>query len=245
MMEDGDHTGVDSEEEPLEHIIEHEKSAAGILCLLKTCHGNEAANLLLTKDVLGIVATLGKVDDDNLSRLLSEYLGIETMLAVVCKTYDGVKALETYGNDGSVSKSSGLHGLGTSIGRHLDGHFQVICLENMRPFHGEFVAEDPQMQLDLFKPRLYCKYIYIYFLYGFIKLFVASVADRMCRFGAVDLICVDAVSALTPRAEIEMGLQACLMSQAPCKMSGNASKAGCTRIFLNQIRHKVILINKV
>ncbi|XP_028061995.1 protein DEFECTIVE IN MERISTEM SILENCING 3-like isoform X13 [Camellia sinensis] len=155
MMEDGDHTGVDSEEEPLEHIIEHEKSAAGILCLLKTCHGNEAANLLLTKDVLGIVATLGKVDDDNLSRLLSEYLGIETMLAVVCKTYDGVKALETYGNDGSVSKSSGLHGLGTSIGRHLDGHFQVICLENMRPFHGEFVAEDPQMQLDLFKPRLY------------------------------------------------------------------------------------------
>ncbi|GMQ02491.1 hypothetical protein CsSME_00048694 [Camellia sinensis var. sinensis] len=191
MMEDGDHTGVDSEEEPLEHIIEHEKSAAGILCLLKTCHGNEAANLLLTKDVLGIVATLGKVDDDNLSRLLSEYLGIETMLAVVCKTYDGVKALETYGNDGSVSKSSGLHGLGTSIGRHLDGHFQVICLENM-------------------------------------------------RFGAVDLICVDAVSALTPRAEIEMGLQACLMSQALCKMSGNASKAGCTRIFLNQIRHKQV-----
>ncbi|XP_028099281.1 protein DEFECTIVE IN MERISTEM SILENCING 3-like [Camellia sinensis] len=132
MMEDGDHTGVDSEEQPLEHIIGHEKSATGILCLLKTCHGNEASNLLLTKDVLGIVATLGKVDDDNLSRLLSEYLGIETMLAVVCKTYDGVKALETYENDGSVSKSSGLHGLGPSIGRHLDGRFQVICLENLR-----------------------------------------------------------------------------------------------------------------
>ncbi|KAL7171382.1 hypothetical protein ACSBR2_036102 [Camellia fascicularis] len=102
-----------------------------------------------------------------------------------------------------LSKSSGLHGLGTSIGRHLDGHFHAICLENLRS-------------------------------------------------GAVDLICVDSVSALTPRAEIEgeigmqqMGLQACLMSQALHKMSGNASKAGCTRIFLNQIRHKVILINKV
>ncbi|GMP24877.1 hypothetical protein CsSME_00001995 [Camellia sinensis var. sinensis] len=156
MMEDEDHTGVDSEEEPLEHIIGHEKSAAGILCLLKTRHGNEASNLLLTKDVLGIVATLGKVDDDNLSSYfdMDMYLGIETMLAVVCKTYDGVKALETYENDGSVSKSSGLHGLGTSIGRHLDGRFQVICLENLRQFHGEFVAEDPQMQLDLFKPRL-------------------------------------------------------------------------------------------
>ncbi|KAL5977091.1 hypothetical protein ACLOJK_021433 [Asimina triloba] len=71
-------------------------------------------------------------------------------------------------------------------------------------------------------------------------------ADRMCRSGAIDLICVDSVSALTPRAEIEgeigmqqIGLQARLMSQALRKMSGNASKAGCTLIFLNQIRYKI------
>ncbi|KAK4398711.1 DNA repair protein recA1, chloroplastic [Sesamum angolense] len=64
--------------------------------------------------------------------------------------------------------------------------------------------------------------------------------------GAVDLICIDSVSALTPRAEIEgeigmqqMGLQARLMSQALRKMSGNASKAGCTLVFLNQIRYKI------
>ncbi|KAK9674564.1 hypothetical protein RND81_12G241100 [Saponaria officinalis] len=73
-----------------------------------------------------------------------------------------------------------------------------------------------------------------------------EIADRMCRSGAIDLICIDSVSALTPRAEIEgeigmqqMGLQARLMSQALRKMSGNASKAGCTLIFLNQIRHKI------
>ncbi|KAH7673762.1 ATP diphosphatase protein [Dioscorea alata] len=73
-----------------------------------------------------------------------------------------------------------------------------------------------------------------------------EVADRMCRSGAIDLICVDSVSALTPRAEIEgeigmqqIGLQARLMSQALRKMSGNASKAGCTLIFLNQIRYKI------
>uniref|UniRef100_A0A804M0V4 RecA family profile 2 domain-containing protein n=1 Tax=Zea mays TaxID=4577 RepID=A0A804M0V4_MAIZE len=72
------------------------------------------------------------------------------------------------------------------------------------------------------------------------------VADRMCRSGAIDLICIDSVSALTPRAEIEgeigmqqMGLQARLMSQALRKMSGNASKAGCTLMFLNQIRYKI------
>ncbi|KAI3456720.1 hypothetical protein Pfo_013383 [Paulownia fortunei] len=73
-----------------------------------------------------------------------------------------------------------------------------------------------------------------------------EIADRICRSGAVDLICIDSVSALTPRAEIEgeigmqqMGLQARLMSQALRKMSGNASKAGCTLIFLNQIRYKI------
>ncbi|XP_066165095.1 DNA repair protein recA homolog 1, chloroplastic isoform X2 [Oryza sativa Japonica Group] len=72
-----------------------------------------------------------------------------------------------------------------------------------------------------------------------------EIADRMCRSGAIDLICIDSVSALTPRAEIEgeigmqqMGLQARLMSQALRKMSGNASKAGCTLMFLNQIRYK-------
>eukprot|EP00268_Persea_americana_P050574 TRINITY_DN5508_c0_g1_i3.p1 TRINITY_DN5508_c0_g1~~TRINITY_DN5508_c0_g1_i3.p1 ORF type:complete len:277 (+),score=48.88 TRINITY_DN5508_c0_g1_i3:352-1182(+) len=77
-----------------------------------------------------------------------------------------------------------------------------------------------------------------------------EIADRMCRSGAIDLICVDSVSALTPRAEIEgeigmqqMGLQARLMSQALRKMSGNASKAGCTLIFLNQIRYKVSLLS--
>ncbi|CAN6287443.1 unnamed protein product [Urochloa humidicola] len=73
-----------------------------------------------------------------------------------------------------------------------------------------------------------------------------EIADRMCRSGAIDLICIDSVSALTPRAEIEgeigmqqMGLQARLMSQALRKMSGNASKAGCTLMFLNQIRYKI------
>ncbi|KAK6926015.1 hypothetical protein RJ641_007734 [Dillenia turbinata] len=78
----------------VEQILRHEKSAAGILCQLKIRHGSQASHLQLTKDVLGIVATLGKTDDDNLGWLFSEYLGMEKMLAVVCRTYEGVKALE-------------------------------------------------------------------------------------------------------------------------------------------------------
>lgn len=65
-------------------------------------------------------------------RLLSEYLGVQTMLAIVCKTYEGTKALETYNQDGCLDKTSGLHGLGASIGRALDGRFLVICLESLR-----------------------------------------------------------------------------------------------------------------
>ncbi|KAJ8536891.1 hypothetical protein K7X08_035292 [Anisodus acutangulus] len=142
-----------NEEEIIEQILRHDKSAAGICFQLKTNHETQISHLPSMKDVMGIVALLGKVDDDNLSRLLSDYLGLETMLAVVCKTHDGLKALETYDKEGFINKSSGLHGLGASIGRALDDRFLVICLGNLRPYAGEFIADDPQRRLDLMKPR--------------------------------------------------------------------------------------------
>ncbi|XP_065846944.1 protein DEFECTIVE IN MERISTEM SILENCING 3-like [Euphorbia lathyris] len=135
-------------------IVKHETSAAGIPCQLTTHHGTHAPQLAFTNDVLGIVATLGKVDDDNLSRLLSEYLGVETMLGIVCKTYEGVKALETYDKEGHINSDSGIRVFGTTIGRTLDGRFLVICLENLRPYCGEFVDDDPQRRLDLLQPKL-------------------------------------------------------------------------------------------
>ncbi|XP_048140849.1 protein DEFECTIVE IN MERISTEM SILENCING 3 isoform X1 [Rhodamnia argentea] len=141
------------EEETTEQILKHDKSAAGIWCQLINSHGNEAPNLALSKDIIGIVATLGKVADENLSRLLSEYLGAETMLTIVCKTREGIKALETYNRDGSIDKCAGLHGLSSSIGRILNGRFLLICLEELRPYVGDFVADDGQRRLDLFKPR--------------------------------------------------------------------------------------------
>ncbi|CAA3006645.1 Hypothetical predicted protein [Olea europaea subsp. europaea] len=62
--ENENHVHVKSEEETIEHILRHEKSAAAILCQLKTQHVDQVSNLHWTKDVVGIVATLGKVDDD-------------------------------------------------------------------------------------------------------------------------------------------------------------------------------------
>ncbi|KAK8658376.1 hypothetical protein V6N13_036583 [Hibiscus sabdariffa] len=153
-IENKDQSHLQSEHEITEQILRHEKSAAGILCQLKTHHGPQASHLSLTKDIMGAVATLGKVDDENLSRLFSEYLGVQTMLAIVCKTFEGVKALETFNKDGCIDKTSGLHGIAASIGRSLDGRFIVICLESLRPYAGDFVADDPQRRLDLLKPRL-------------------------------------------------------------------------------------------
>lgn len=61
---------VQSEEETLGNIFLHEKSAAGIWYELKCHHGTQASQLPSMKDVVGIVAMLGSVDDDNLSRLI-------------------------------------------------------------------------------------------------------------------------------------------------------------------------------
>ncbi|XP_077226590.1 uncharacterized protein LOC143859983 [Tasmannia lanceolata] len=141
-----------SEQSTIEQILRQEKTAAGIFCQLKLRNATPGSRL--TKDVLGVVATLGRVEDDNLSRLLSEYLGLEAMLAIVCKSYEGVKALEMYDKEGRVDKNAGLHGLGPSIGRPMDGRFLVICLEDLRPYAGDLVAEDPQKSLALLKPRL-------------------------------------------------------------------------------------------
>ncbi|MEM0986826.1 MAG: recombinase RecA [Pseudomonadota bacterium] len=73
-----------------------------------------------------------------------------------------------------------------------------------------------------------------------------EIADTLVRSGAVDVVVIDSVAALTPRAELEgemgdslPGLQARLMSQALRKLTGSISKTNCMVIFINQIRMKI------
>ncbi|WP_124979107.1 recombinase RecA [Nonlabens xiamenensis] len=73
-----------------------------------------------------------------------------------------------------------------------------------------------------------------------------EIADNLIRSGAIDIIVVDSVAALTPKSEIEgemgdskMGLHARLMSQALRKLTGTISKTNCTVIFINQLREKI------
>ncbi|XP_061372850.1 protein DEFECTIVE IN MERISTEM SILENCING 3-like isoform X2 [Gastrolobium bilobum] len=141
-----------TEEETVEQILKKENSAAGIFCWLKA--NAQISNLAFAKDAVGIVATLARVENDDLSRILSEYLGLETMLAIVCSTYEGVNALEKYNTEGMINCNDGLHGIGSSIGRRINGRFIVICLEDLRPFVGGFIPNDPQKKLALPKPKL-------------------------------------------------------------------------------------------
>ncbi len=73
-----------------------------------------------------------------------------------------------------------------------------------------------------------------------------EIVDQLVRSAAVDIVVIDSVAALVPRAEIEgdmgdahVGLQARLMSQALRKITGNIGKSGCTVVFLNQLRQKI------
>src|SRR5215212_2912389 len=73
-----------------------------------------------------------------------------------------------------------------------------------------------------------------------------EIAENLIRSGAIDIIVVDSVAALTPKSEIEgemgdskMGLHARLMSQAMRKLTGTISRTGCCCIFINQLREKI------
>lgn len=73
-----------------------------------------------------------------------------------------------------------------------------------------------------------------------------EITEHLIRSGAIDIIVIDSVAALVPRAELEgemgdskMGLQARLMSQALRKLTGAISKSGCACIFINQLREKI------
>ncbi len=73
-----------------------------------------------------------------------------------------------------------------------------------------------------------------------------EIADNLVRSGAIDIIVIDSVAALTPKSEIEgemgdskMGLHARLMSQALRKLTASISKTNCTMVFINQLREKI------
>ncbi|KAK7273087.1 hypothetical protein RIF29_14133 [Crotalaria pallida] len=122
-----------SEVQTTKEILKKEDTAAAILRHFKTSSLSRSMDLPFAKETVGIVAMLASVENDAISRILSEYLGLTNMLAIVCKTSEGVKSLEEYDAEGKINYDVGLHGLGSAIiGRSIHGRFIVISLESLR-----------------------------------------------------------------------------------------------------------------
>lgn len=136
-----------TKEELLNQIQSTNHSAAVVLCSLSEEFTFQERKNQFTEDIVGLVALLGTVSLDKLSRILAEYLGEDQMLAVVCRSFAAASAFETYEQNGEVHCRHALHAEASALGKSIDGRFLVVCLEAIRPYTGEF--EGPQRKLAL------------------------------------------------------------------------------------------------
>ncbi|XP_010267594.1 PREDICTED: uncharacterized protein LOC104604778 isoform X2 [Nelumbo nucifera] len=129
-------------------------TAAAVLCNFSKAVQLQEPQDYFKQDMVGVVALLGTVDSNDLSRIFAEYLGEENMLAVVCKSYAAASSLEKYEKNGKIDPEHALHATAAALGKSINGRFLVICLEDIRPYSGKFVANDPQRKLALSEPLL-------------------------------------------------------------------------------------------
>ncbi|XP_052192848.1 structural maintenance of chromosomes flexible hinge domain-containing protein GMI1 [Diospyros lotus] len=124
-------------ESTMELIESKADSAAAVICrLFREFHLQNRQHSFL-KNVLGVVAFLGTVKSNELSRILAAYLGEDQMLAIVCNSYAAADYLEKYEQDGNVDPAHDLYAIATALGRPVCGRYLVICLEDTRPYTGE------------------------------------------------------------------------------------------------------------
>ena len=177
----------------------------------------------------GTVMTLGDNSVDNTIEVIpSGSLGIDVALGV--GGYPRGRVIEIYGPESSGKTTLTLHAIAES--QKLGGIAAFIDAEHA--FDRSYAAKLGIKLEDLIisQPDNGEQAL--------------EIADHLIRSGAVDIVVIDSVAALTPKAEIEgemgdskMGLHARLMSQALRKLTGTISKTKCTVIFINQLREKI------
>ncbi len=176
----------------------------------------------------GAVMRMGEKVDTQISTIPTGSLALDAALGV--GGYPRGRIVEVYGPESSGKTTVALHAVAEVQKR--GGTAAYIDAENaMDPAYAEALGVDID-QLILSQPNTGEEGL--------------QIADTLISSGAVDIVVVDSVAALVPRAEIEgemgdshVGLQARLMSQALRKLSGTISKTKTIAIFINQIREKV------
>ena len=176
----------------------------------------------------GVVMKLGDKVQENVSSIPSGSIGLDAALGV--GGYPKGRVIEIYGPESSGKTTLTIHAIAEvqkqgGIAAIIDAEhaFDATYATNMCVKIDELLISQP----DNGEQAL-------------------EVADHLISSGAVDLVVIDSVAALTPRSEIEgemgdskMGLHARLMSQALRKLTATINKTGCTCIFINQIRMKI------
>ncbi|KAF8089966.1 hypothetical protein N665_0493s0022 [Sinapis alba] len=131
-------------ESMMKHIEEkHHNTAASVFCSLYRKSPPPKSQLLSKQGVFGIVALLGSVASTSLSRVLSEYLGEDTMLALVCKS----SRLRP-------ESDLRLQAEAAKLERSITSRFHVLCLGATSPWIGGLVENDPQRKLAMDDPKL-------------------------------------------------------------------------------------------
>ena len=176
----------------------------------------------------GSIMKMGEQSDIKVSTVSSGSIAIDVALGV--GGYPRGRIIEIYGPESSGKTTVALHAIAEV--QKLGGHAAFIDAENaLDPSYaqklGVNIDELLVSQPDTGEQGL-------------------EIAEALVRSGAIDIIVVDSVAALVPKAEIEgemgdshMGLQARLMSQAMRKLSGALNKSKTIAIFINQVREKI------
>ncbi len=176
----------------------------------------------------GTVMKMGDSPDENVEAISSGSLGLDIALGVC--GYPKGRVIEIYGPESSVKTTLTLHAIAEcqkkgGIAAFIDAEhaFDRFYAENLGVDIENLIISQP----DHGEQAL-------------------EIADNLIRSGAIDMVIIDSVAALTPKSEIEgemgdskMGLHARLMSQALRKLTSSISKTNCTVIFINQLREKI------
>ena len=176
----------------------------------------------------GTVMKMGDSVDTTVEATHSGSLGLDIALGV--GGYPKGRVIEVYGPESSGKTTLTLHALAEcqkkgGIAAFIDAEhaFDRFYAENLGVDIENLIISQP----DNGEPAL-------------------EITDNLIRSGAIDMVIIDSVAALTPRSEIEgemgdskMGLHARLMSQALRKLTASISKTNCTVFFINQLREKI------
>ncbi len=179
----------------------------------------------------GAIMRLGDTPIDNIEVISTGSIGLDAALGV--GGFPKGRVIEIYGPESSGKTTLAIHAIAEAqkaggIAAFIDAEhaFDRFYAEKLGVNTSELLVSQP----DNGEQAL-------------------EIADNLIRSGAIDIIVIDSVAALTPKSEIEgdmgdskMGLQARLMSQALRKLTGTISKTGCCCVFINQLRDKIGVI---